>query len=212
MVSLSAIVAAVGLARDNTAAIIGAMVIAPLLGPNMGLALATTLGDPTLATRALRTNLTGILVAAVVAFACGLLLSVDPASPEIASRTVVGPTDLIVALAAGTAGALAFTTGVAASLVGVMVAVALLPPLVVGAMLLATGHVGESLGALLLLLTNVISVNLAGVGTFLLQGVSPRTWWDAERSKRMTRRALAVWITLLAVVVVLIFLSNLSHG
>jgi uncharacterized hydrophobic protein (TIGR00341 family) len=211
MVFLSTIVAAVGLARDNTAAIIGAMVIAPLLGPNMGLSLAVTLGDPTLAARALRTNAIGIVLATIVAFACGFILDVNPSAPEIASRTFVGPSDLIVALAAGIAGALAFTTGIPASVVGVMVAVALLPPLVVGAMLLANGHVRDALEALLLLLTNVIAVNLAGVGTFLLQGVSPRSWWDAERSKRMTRRALAVWVSLLVLVIVLITLSNLTR-
>jgi uncharacterized membrane protein len=54
MVVLSTIVAAVGLARDNAAIVIGAMVMAPLLGPNMALSLATTLGDTKLAFRALR--------------------------------------------------------------------------------------------------------------------------------------------------------------
>lgn len=212
MIVLSTIVAAVGLSRSNAAIVIGAMVMAPLLGPNMALSLATTLGDTKLASQALRTTVIGTLLAAVVALACGFLLSIDPKSTEIASRTYVGPTDLVVALAAGIAGALAFTSGVPASLVGVMVAVALLPPLVVCSMLLAAGYTGESLGALLLLLCNVISINLAGVGTFLLQGVSPRGWWDAKRSKRMSRRALAVWITLLVIVTVLIFLSNLSKG
>ena len=211
MVVLSTIVAAVGLSRNNSAIVIGAMVMAPLLGPNMALALATTLGDTKLAAQALRTTCVGIGLAAVVALACGLLLAPELETTEIAARTFVGPTDLVVALAAGVAGALAFTTGVSASLVGVMVAVALLPPLVVCSMLLAAGHVSESLGALLLLLCNVISINLAGVGTFLLQGVSPRRWWDAERSKRMSRRALAVWITLLVVVGVLILLSNLAR-
>jgi uncharacterized hydrophobic protein (TIGR00341 family) len=212
MVILSTIVAAVGLSRNNPAIVIGAMVMAPLLGPNMALSLATTLGDTKLASHALRTTFIGILLAAAVALICGFLLSIDPASTEIGSRTYVGPTDLVVALAAGIAGALAFTTGVPASLVGVMVAVALLPPLVVCSMLLAGGHTAEALGALLLLLCNVISINLAGVATFLFQGVSPRRWWDAERSKRMTRRALAVWIALLVIVAVLIFLSRLSKG
>ncbi|UCG15631.1 MAG: TIGR00341 family protein [Phycisphaerales bacterium] len=212
MVILSAIVAAVGLSRNNAAIVIGAMVMAPLLGPNMALSLATTLGDTKLASRALRTTITGILLAAVVAFVCGFLLPIDVTSTEIVSRTYVGPTDLVVALAAGIAGALAFTTGIPASLVGVMVAVALLPPLVVCSMLLAKGHIGESLGALLLLLCNVISINLAGVGTFLFRGVTPRRWWDAERSRRLSRRALAVWITLLVIVAVLISLSNLSKN
>ena len=212
MVVLSAIVAAVGLSRNNAAIVIGAMVMAPLLGPNMALSLATTLGDTKLASRALRTTVAGILLAAAVAFACGLLLPFDLTSTEIVSRTYVGPTDLVVALAAGIAGALAFTTGIPASLVGVMVAVALLPPLVVCSMLLAKGHTGESLGALLLLLCNVISINLAGVGTFLFQGVTPRRWWDAERSRRLSRRALAAWIILLLITGALIVLSNLSKG
>lgn len=211
MAILSTIVAAVGLSRNNAAIVIGAMVMAPLLGPNMALSLATTLGDTRLAVRALRTNVIGMMSAAVVALACGFLLDIDPESTEIVSRTFVGPTDLVVALAAGVAGTLAFTTGVSASLVGVMVSVALLPPLVVCLMLLATGRLSESLGALLLLLCNVVSINLAGVATFLLQGVSPRSWWDAERSKRMSRRALAVWITLLVIVAVLILLSSWSR-
>jgi hypothetical protein len=54
----------------------------------------------------------------------------------------------------------------------------------------------------------VISINLAGVATFLLQGVSPRSWWDAKRSKRMTRRALVIWIALLVIVTALIYLSK----
>ena len=212
MTVLSTIVAAIGLSQNSVAVIIGAMVMAPLLGPNMALSLATTLGDTKLAAGALRTTATGILLAALVAIVCGFFLHIDPQAPEILSRTYVGATDLVVALAAGIAGALAFTTGVPASLIGVMVAVALLPPLVVCAMLLTSGHTGESLGALLLLLCNVISINLAGVGTFLLHGVSPRRWWEAERSKRISRRVLAVWILLLAVVTILIYLSNISKG
>ncbi len=211
MVILSTIVAAIGLSRNNAAVVIGAMVMAPLLGPNMALSLATTLGDSKLASRALRTSLVGFLVAAVLALLCGLLLKADIAAAEIAGRTYVAPSDIAIALAAGVAGALAFTTGVPSSLVGVMVAVALLPPLVVCAMLLVTGRFNEALGALLLLMCNVVSINLAGVATFLARGVSPRTWWDTKRSKRMSKRALAVWITLLVIVSVLIVLSDLSR-
>ncbi len=208
MVVLSTIVATVGLIRDNGAIVIGAMVMAPLLGPNMALSLATTLGDRKLAKRALFTMAIGVCVAGAVAGVCGVLFGVDTASTEIASRTGVGPADLVVALAAGVAGALAFTTGIPGSLIGVMVAVAILPPLVVCAMLAVSGHFMESARALLLLLSNVVSINLAGVGTFLLQGVTPRTWWDAERSKRVTKRVLAVWIVLLLVTAALVILSN----
>lgn len=128
-VIMSVIVATVGLVRNNVAIIIGAMVIAPLLTPNMALSLAATLGDAHLARRALKANVLGILMAVVLAALVGLVLHADPAGSEIASRAEVGYSDIILALAAGGAGALAFTSGVSAALVGVMVAVAILPPL-----------------------------------------------------------------------------------
>jgi uncharacterized hydrophobic protein (TIGR00341 family) len=211
MVVLSTVVAAIGIARDSTAMLIGAMVIAPLLGPNMALALATTLGDAALAWRAVRTAGVGLLLAAIVAFLAGFIVEIDPASAEVVSRIEIGVGDLILALAAGIAGALAFTTAVPSTLVGVMVAVALLPPLVVFAMLLARGHLGQSLGALLVLIANVICINLAGVATFLFQGVSPRTWWEARRSKRVARVALGTWVLLLAAVAAIIVLSRLRQ-
>jgi len=198
MVVLSTIVAAVGLYYNSVAIIIGAMVIAPLLGPNMALALATTLGDLTLLRRAFLTALAGIAVAMVLSIIIGLLLQVDPAIPEIASRDGVGLGDLVVALASGAAGALAFTTGVSAILIGVMVAVALLPPLVAFGLLLGSGHAVLAMGALSLFLMNLICVNLAGVTTFLVQGIRPATWWEKDRASKATRIAITLWLAVLA--------------
>jgi uncharacterized hydrophobic protein (TIGR00341 family) len=208
-VVLSAIVAGIGLMRDNVAVIIGAMVIAPLLGPNMTLSLATTLGDGDLARRALRVTAVSLLIAAALAVAMGALLPFDPQAGQIASRTDVALSDVVLALAAGCAGALAFTTGLSAALVGVMVAVALLPPLVSAGLLTGAGEWSMAGMAALLLATNVICVNLAGVGTFLWQGVRPRQWWDARRARRMVRVAGAIWVALLAVLVALIVIANL---
>jgi uncharacterized hydrophobic protein (TIGR00341 family) len=193
MVVLSTIVAAIGLYYNSVAIIIGAMVIAPVLGPNMALALATTLGDLALLRQALLTVLAGIATATVLAVIIGMLLHVNPASPEIASRDGVGLGDIVVALASGAAGALAFTTGVSATLIGVMVAVALLPPLVAFGLLLGGGHPAQATGALSLFLMNLICVNLAGVTTFLLQGIRPATWWEKERASRATRIAIGLW-------------------
>ncbi|MFH1817906.1 MAG: TIGR00341 family protein [Pseudomonadota bacterium] len=198
MVVLSTIVAAVGLYYNSVAIIIGAMVIAPLLGPNMALALATTLGDLTLLRRALLTALAGIAMTMVLSVVIGLLLQVDPATPEMASRNGVGLGDLVVALASGAAGALAFTTGVSATLIGVMVAVALLPPLVAFGLLLGSGHAALAMGALSLFLMNLICVNLAGVTTFLVQGIRPATWWEKDRASKATRIAITLWLVVLA--------------
>lgn len=152
---LSVVVATVGLVRDNVAIIIGAMVIAPLLTPNMALSLATTLGDGKLARRALAANAAGMLIALIMAALVGVVIGVDPSGAEIAGRAEVGYSDIVLALAAGGAGALAFTSGVSAALVGVMVAVAILPPVAAAGLLLGSGYLNMSLQALLLTLANI---------------------------------------------------------
>lgn len=207
MVVLSSIVAAVGLLRENTAAVIGAMVIAPLLGPNAALALATTLADRTLAQKALASNVVGLLIAFVFSFTIGFMGSVDITSPEIASRIEVDILDIALAMAAGITGSLAFTSGVSASLIGVMVAVALMPPTIVFGMLVGSQEWTSALGALLLLAINVTAVNLSGVGTFYLMGIKPRNWWEAKKAKKTSRIAVALWLALLIVLGVLISIA-----
>ncbi len=209
-VVLSTIVAAAGLMRDNVAVVIGAMVIAPLLTPNMALALATTLGDRTLAARSVRTNLSGLAVAFSLSLLAGLTVPFDASVQEIASRAHVALGDVVLALAAGAAGALAFTSGISAALVGVMVAVALLPPLVVGGLLVGSGELILGSKALLLLLVNIICVNLAGIATFLYQGIRPAVYWLERRAKRMVRLALTLWVSLLAALGVLVWVLEMT--
>ena len=193
--------------QQKVAIIIGAMVIAPLLDPNMGMALAATLGDSALAKRSLKTNFTGIAVALTIAIALGWFAPVDLINPEIASRMQVSYADLVLALASGAAGALSFTSGVPGSLIGVMVAVALLPPLMVFGLLVGDGQFQISLKALLLLMTNVVCVNISGVAMFLYQGVRPNSWWEAKKAKKQTRIAIAVWMALMAALSILIHLD-----
>ena len=207
-VVLSTVVAAIGLFRDNATLVIGAMLIAPLLKPNIALSLATTLGDLGLGKRALGLNCAGFLTAFLLSVAVGALAQPDFLAEELQSRTQLGVSDLALALAAGISGALAFTTGAPAALVGVMVAVALLPPLATTGMAFGAARWSEAMGAGLLVVANVICVNLAGVVTFLVQGVRPRTWWEADRAKRSARRALILWILLFAALVAVILLSK----
>ncbi len=197
MTILSAVVCAVGLARSNIAMIIGAMVIAPLLGPNVGLALSVTLGDFTFILKSFRENLLRITAALAFAYLVGSLFHIDPHVAEIASRTVINQTDIIVALAAGAAGALALSTGAPATLIGVMVATALMPPLVVTGMLLAIGDFTGALGSLQLLGVNLISINLAWILTFLAMGFRPGSREDISRARVLVTLSLVVWIALL---------------
>lgn len=193
MVALSVIVAAGGMLRDQTAVVIGAMVIAPLIGPNLALALGTTMGDTELLGRALWANVSGGTLALLGALAMGLVVPVNPQTAELAARTVITPVDIALAGAAGAAGALSIARGGATGLVGVMVAVALLPPLVATGLLLGAGFVGEAVRAGLLTVTNVVSLNLAAVCTYLVLGLEPRSWLDVERARTSIRIALLLW-------------------
>lgn len=206
MVALSTVVAGIGLHHNSVTIIIGAMVMAPLLGPNVALALGTTLGDVALLRRALLTSLAGIAAALALSVVIGFLTQVDPTLSEVASRTQVRLGDVALALASGCGGALAFTTGVSASLIGVMVAVAMLPPLVTSGLLFGGGHPALASGALSLFLVNLICVNLAGVITFLAQGIRPATWWEKDRAATATSIAIGLWAGLLAALIGLILL------
>lgn len=205
-VALSTVVAGAGLLRGDVAVIIGAMVIAPLLGPNVALSLAATLGDTKLAIHAGRTLGAGLVTAFTFSVLIGFLGTVDPYVPELYAKSQVGFSDVAIALAAGAAGSLAFTTGLPAAIVGVMVAVALLPPLVATGLFVSSGSLDLAVGAAVLVLTNVACLNLAAIATFLAQKVQPRTWWETEKAKRATRIALGTWLGLVAVLVGLILL------
>jgi len=208
MVFLATVVAGVGLIRDDVAVIIGAMVIAPLLGPNVSLALAVTLGDLQLAWRSLKANAAGLFLSVAVAFLMGLVLHIGTDSHQLMNRTMVSLGDITIALAAGSAGVLAFTRGVPATIVGVMVAVALLPPLAAFGLLIGAGYLSLAFGAMILTLTNLICINLAGIITFLIQGVRPRTWWEAEKAKKASRTAIAIWFVLLVILAIVIWFWN----
>lgn len=178
---LSTIVAAIGLLENNVAVIVGAMVIAPLLGPNIALALATTLGDRALLVDSLKTNLAGVSLALILSVIIGSLWPPGDIGPEIMSRTNVGYDGILLALAAGAAAVLSLTSGAASALVGVMVAVALLPPTATLGMVLAMGRYDLATGAALLLAINVVSVNLSASLVFVLKGIRPRTWLKKTR-------------------------------
>jgi uncharacterized hydrophobic protein (TIGR00341 family) len=208
MVTLASFVAALGLIKNDPAVVIGSMVIAPLLNPNMALSLATTLADMPLARKALLANLMGIAIALGIGVLMGLFLDVDPRVQQIVVRSDVRHYYIALALATGVAGSYSLATGVAEALVGVMVAVALLPPLVTSGLLFGAGQWIDAVGAMLLFLVNITSINLSGILTFALQGIRPRRWWEAKKAKRAVKKAAVLWVLMLAVLAVLIIFEQ----
>jgi uncharacterized hydrophobic protein (TIGR00341 family) len=212
MVVLASFVAGIGLLKNDVAVIIGSMVIAPLLRPNMALSLATTLADFELAKKAIFTNIIGFVLVIFIGISMGLTIEVDTTIPQIASRSDVSYYYIFIALATGVAGAYSITTGVAEALVGVMVAVALLPPLVTAGLLCGDRHWIDATGALLLFLVNIVSINLASVVTFVFQGIQPREWLEAKKAKSAVRIAIIIWIILLFMLATMIFLEQQIKG
>jgi uncharacterized hydrophobic protein (TIGR00341 family) len=200
------LVAAIGLVENNVAVVIGAMVIAPLLGPNIALAFATSLGDKELTWRAVKTNGAGLGLSLLISIAIAALLPIGLDSPEILARTDVDLGGVVLGLASGAAAVLSLTTGLSSTLVGVMVAVALLPPTSTMGMMLGAGRWQEAVGALLLLTVNIVCVLLAAKLVFLIKGVRPRSWTERNRAKQSMAIYLSLWALLLAILIAVILI------
>lgn len=209
LVFLSAIVAAIGLVTNNVAVIIGAMVIAPLLGPNLALAFGAALGDKDLMIESVRSNAVGLAFTIGLSALIGFMFNFDPQGKELFDRTTIGFEGIILALASGAAAVLSITTGLSSALVGVMVAVALMPPAVTVGLMLGVGEVNLAYGAVLLLLTNIVCVSLASQLVFLIRGIKPRTWYEQRKSKQSIRLTVAFWGLLLVLISGLILLRDL---
>lgn len=197
-VTLSTVAAAIGLIENNVAVLIGAMLIAPLLGPNLAFCLGVALGDRALMGRAMGTNAVGVMLTLAICVFIGMLWPIDLGSAELMARTDVGFDGMALALASGAAAALSLTTGISATLIGVMVAVALLPPAATIGLMAGVGRWDLALGAALLLAVNIVCVNLSAQVVFLARGVTPRTWYEKETARRATLVNASIWLTLLA--------------
>lgn len=195
---LSGAIATLGLTLSSTAVVIGAMLVAPLLGPILGLSLALAVGDGRLA---LQTAATVALGAASVVALAALLTAVLPfhaVTAEIASRTRPTTLDLAIAVASGLAGAVVTASRrstLSASIPGVAVAVALIPPLGVTGFGIGTSRVEIVTGSLLLFGANLAGIVLSGLVVFLLVGMhradvveAARAWHRAGSSTGLAER------------------------
>jgi len=201
---LSTIVAIIGLMQDNIAVVVGAMVIAPFLGPNLAFAFGTSQGDRSLMANAFASGVVGLSVAVIMSAGVGLYWTDAPLSEELMSRTEVGLSGVALAVASGVAGVLSLTTGLSMTLVGVMVAVALLPPAATFGFMLGSGEFPLAFGAFMLLAVNIVCVNLSGLIVFLTKGIRPRHWFERKMAKPYVYGGILFWGAGLAVLVAFI--------
>ncbi|WP_067727676.1 TIGR00341 family protein [Oceanobacillus damuensis] len=197
----SAIVATVGIIKSSPAIVIGAMVIAPLIGPVTAVSFASVLGDFKLIRQSLLTSMVGIGIPVMIAAVFSFFFDPPVYSDEFLSRTDIQIIDVVAAIVSGAAGALSFVKRNTGALVGVMVSVALLPPAVVFGMILGSGNWVEALVPFILLMVNVNSILLSAVLVFWLSGIKPNNWQDLQKAN-ISRKLSLLFISVITIILV----------
>jgi len=171
---LSTIIATAGLLSDSAAVVIGAMLVAPMMNPVMAAAGAVVMGWSKRFYGAIwLVLLMGIGAVLLSGFITLLSPDIVFMPGQVLARTRPTFYDLLIALAAGSAGAYTITHKESGAIPGVAVAVALLPPLASAGVLLVTGELELALRAVVLFFTNLVAIVLAGALAFMACGVSP---------------------------------------
>jgi uncharacterized hydrophobic protein (TIGR00271 family) len=194
MTAMSGGIAILGLLLSSPAVVIGAMLLSPLMGPIMGLGFALAIGDWDWLKQSLRTLLIGSVMA-VLLCACLVFFSpIQTVTSEIAARTRPNLFDLFVALFSALAGAYAMIRGREGAIVGVAIATALMPPLAVVGFGLATANWTVFSGALLLFVTNFLTIALTAFALAKLYGF--RNSLSARNTMFQNVALLAVFVAL----------------
>ncbi len=203
LMTFAAGIATMGVITDSTAVVIGAMLIAPLITPMMGMGLSLAMGWPRRLGHSALTTLLGIVIAigsgAAITIVTGVTLDLTT-NTQVVSRSSPTVADLIIAVIAGGAGAYANARrDVASALPGVAIAIALVPPLAVVGITAAHGAWEMSAGTLLLFVTNMVAILLVGGAVFLLTGLAPIRQVAAQQYRVRTT---IIGLSFLAIMVV----------
>ena len=172
MVAASTAIATFGLIKNSTAIVIGAMLVAPLMTPIFGIALALVRGDATLLGRSIRAEIAGVILTIGLAACFGYLMPELEVTPEMLERTTPNLLDLLVAVFAGFAGAYAMVDEhISPALPGVAIATAIVPPLANSGLCIALGAYQGAVGSFLLFFANFLSILLVAAAIFFAAGM-----------------------------------------
>ncbi|GAB7017707.1 TIGR00341 family protein [Halostagnicola bangensis] len=218
---LSTIIATAGLLLDSSATIIGAMVVAPLMGPALAASVGVIVDDDDLASRGVRLQVFGLLASVLTAAVLGYLLRgtvlLPPAFdittvPAVQERITPGFLALFLALGSGAAGVISLVRNVGSVLVGVAIAVALIPPAATAGLGIAWGHPEVVLTAGTLVLINMFSINLTALLLLWISGYRPDRAGNVERVYgRLRSRVLVILLVIALLSVVLVGVTYGTH-
>ena len=214
---VSTVIATAGLLLDSPATVVGSMVIAPLLGPAMSASVGTVVDDDDLFARGIRLQVAGVLLsvagAALFAFLVKTAHVVPPGLDvltlsEVRERLRPDFLSLVVALGAGVAGVTSLMTGVSSALVGVAIAVALIPPAATVGIGIAWGIPTLAVGSAILVAVNVLSINLAALLVLWYSGYRPEKFFRVGEARAALVKRAAVLA--LAIAVLSAFLGGVT--
>ena len=208
LIIVASLLASLGLLLDSGAVVIGAMLVAPLMGPIVSFGVGLCTARFQLLRQALVTVILGTLLAFLVGFIIGKFVPLGAPTKELLGRGFPSILDAGVALGAGFIAAYATARkSIPAALAGVAIAAALVPPITAFGLNLAFGEMRLALGAALLFATNILSIALVAAAVFFWLGMRPHRLEDSKR-----RRSYAVVLGTLALMVpVIVVLLNFGH-
>ena len=211
LLPLAAVIAAAGVVADSTATVIGAMIVAPLMTPILGIALAAALTDRDNLLRSIALVLTGVIAVILISYAIGLMIDLPITAAnnsQVASRVSPRLIDLLAALATGAVGAIALSrSDISDTLPGVAIAISLVPPLAVVGLTLESGEPAEAFGALLLFVANVSAILASGTVVMALYRVHHHARHTGARVVRRGRTIVVIALMVVLVAIPLAFTS-----
>lgn len=213
MTVISALIATAGLLMDSAAVVVGSMVIAPLIGPAMAANVGTVFRKHELFLKGVRQQLIGLMVAIVSATMLAYAIKTGHLIPpglnifsleEVQERLRPDFLSLLVALGSGAAGVISLSTGLSSALVGVMIAVALIPPAATLGIGIAWMNMTAIFGSGVLLVVNMLSINFAALCVLWYMGYRPSQWFRIEASRRETFQRIGTMLVGILVLAVLL--------
>jgi uncharacterized hydrophobic protein (TIGR00271 family) len=211
LLPLSAVIAAAGVVSDSTATVIGAMIVAPLMTPILGLVLSAVLADGSNLRRSFLLLVSGACAVVAVGFIAGFFVPypvVAATSSQVAARISPRLVDLVAALATGAVGSVALArSDISDTLPGVAIAISLVPPLAVTGLTLEANAFHQSLGSLLLFITNVVAILASGIVVMALFRVRAASGLPSRPVLGHVRTSVVIGL-LLAVVILPLWVNS----
>ena len=212
LLALAGMIATAGVIGDSTATVIGAMIVAPLMTPILGIVLAVTIGDRRNLIRSLILVALGAAAVILIGWLLGTLSAVDVTAPtngQVTARVSPRTIDLVAALATGAVGAFALVrSDISDTLPGVAISISLVPPLAVVGLTLEAGNTDQAGGAMLLFLTNVAAILLTGVIVMAIYRVRRTMRGEGDSPTGGGRYPIAVIVAFVIIIAIPLILSG----